>query len=90
MNYESIHVALKRKGLNWCVAATAMECTPAMVMNVCARRTTSRKIAKGLSALTGIPINELFPDQPQYEQHSPSEARASRVERARLLLKKSA
>ncbi|CCU70892.1 hypothetical protein [Thalassolituus oleivorans] len=90
MNYESIHTALKSNDLNWCVAATAIGCSPALVMNVCARRTTSRKVANGLSALTGLSVSELFPDQPQYTEHGPSEARASKVEKARLLLSKSA
>jgi hypothetical protein len=87
MNYSSIHEALIEKDLNWSSAAVAIDCSPSSVMNVAARRSSSKRVALALSKLIGQPVYNVFPDQPQYLEPSPTQKRLSRVAKARELLK---
>ncbi|EEF80865.1 hypothetical protein [Methylophaga thiooxydans] len=51
MNYKQIHQALKAKGLSWLVAGEVIGCTHQHVMNVCARRAESLRVARSISVL---------------------------------------
>ncbi|MEJ1402528.1 MAG: hypothetical protein RPU61_03290 [Candidatus Sedimenticola sp. (ex Thyasira tokunagai)] len=67
MNYEAIHNALKSEGVSWSVVAESLGCTPQHVMNVCARRAESQRIALAISAILQRDVSEIFPEIPRYK-----------------------
>lgn len=85
MNYKQIHNALKDKGLSWLAAAEAIGCTYQHLLNICARRAQSLRVAKAISVLIETPVEEVFPDVPRYQEDRKAE-RKMRVDDARARL----
>ena len=48
MDYSEIHKSLKEQGLSWLAAGEVIGCTHQHVMNVCARRAESLRVAKSI------------------------------------------
>jgi len=87
MNYSEISEALKGVDLNWTLAAEAMGCSPHHLMNVCARRAESQRVALALGALIERNVADIFPDIPRYNDDRRA-ARANRVSDAKARLAK--
>jgi hypothetical protein len=85
MNYKQIHKCLKDVGLSWVAAGEVIGCTHQHVMNVCARRVESERIAKAVSVLIEKSVSEVFPDVPRYQENRKAE-RKSRLDEARARL----
>ncbi|PHS33409.1 MAG: hypothetical protein COA95_00025 [Methylophaga sp.] len=69
MNYSEIHKALKDEGLTWVMVADSIGCNYSHVINVCARRTDSKKVAKSVALLIDKDICNVFPDKPDYQEN---------------------
>lgn len=85
MNYTQIHKALKQQGLSWVAVAEVIDCTSQHVMNVCARRAESIRVAKAISVLIHKSVSEVFPDVPRYQEDRKAE-RKNRLDEAKALL----
>lgn len=85
MKYEHIHKALKDNGLSWTAVAKALDCSYQHVMNVCARRSESVRVAKAVSLLIEKDVSEVFPDVPSYQSDVKKQNQQT-VEKARQKL----
>ena len=83
MDSQAIHLTLQQSGLTWAAAAEAIGCSPSTLMNIAARRTTSRKLARQLCLLLGRNVAEVFPDIPRYAEPSRAEMHQAMVRAAR-------
>jgi hypothetical protein len=85
MNYKQIHDSLKDKGLSWLLAGEVIGCSHQHVMNVCARRVESPRVAKSISVLLEKEVSDVFPDIPRY-QNDRKKQRDDKVKLARQKL----
>lgn len=85
MNYSQIHKALKDEGLSWAAAGEAIGCTYQHVMNVCARRVESPRVAKSIALLIHKDVAEVFPDKPRYLSDSKT-LRQTKIDQAKARL----
>lgn len=85
MNYKQIHQALKAKGLSWLVAGEVIGCTHQHVMNVCARRAESLRVARSIAVLIEKDIAVVFPDIPRYQSDVKTE-RQAKIDQAKARL----
>ncbi|MCU7842163.1 MAG: helix-turn-helix domain-containing protein [Candidatus Thiodiazotropha sp. (ex Troendleina suluensis)] len=69
MNGDQILHLLKAIGLNFTDIAQALGVTPQHVGQVAHRKGDSIRIAKALSIALNRPVEEVFPDRPQYHCH---------------------
>lgn len=69
MDSRNILEALQAKGINFSIVAEAIGVSTNMVSSVASRKATSRRVAKAISKAIDLPIEQVFPDKPDY--HSP-------------------
>ncbi|MCU7842169.1 MAG: DNA-binding protein [Candidatus Thiodiazotropha sp. (ex Troendleina suluensis)] len=69
MNGHQILQELKSIGLNFTDIAKALKVSPSAVSITVHRKGDSLRIAKALSIALNRPIEEVFPDRPQYHCH---------------------
>jgi len=81
MDDTQIRCALKARGINISMLASALAVSPSTVSQVIRRRTTSRRIARGVARAIGKPVTTVFPDRPDYASD-----RGQRIERLRRRL----
>lgn len=86
MDYSEIYEALKAKDFNWPICADAIGCSSSHVMNVAARRGESKTVAKKLAAIIGKPVQEVFPDKPNYHEDKTAK-RDAKVSDVKALIK---
>ncbi len=85
MNYAAIHQALKKEHLTWAVVADSLGCSQYHVMNVCARRSESQRVALAISAILQRDVSEVFPDVPRYQDDRKADRdRVARIAADRL------
>jgi hypothetical protein len=88
MTHEEISRALSEAGLSWRAAGAAIGRTGTMLIRVSQRDAVSRPVARALSVLIDLPVEEVFPDVPAYHGEDPSVCRKRRISDARAKLKK--
>lgn len=87
MKHEQITAALNKAGHTWGTASEAIGKTKTTLISVSQRKTTSRPVARALSLLIEIPVEEVFPDKPDYHGKG-KKKRSDIVDSARAKLKK--
>ncbi|MCU7934142.1 MAG: hypothetical protein KZQ99_04585 [Candidatus Thiodiazotropha sp. (ex Dulcina madagascariensis)] len=60
---------LNRRGISFTDIANALKITPAAVSQVAHRKSDSKRIARALCIALNKPMEEVFPDRPQYHYH---------------------
>ena len=86
MTHNEIKKALKKNGLNFTALATASDRSYQSLTQTSLRQSKSQPAAKIIAAGVGKPINEVFPDVPEYLEPSKEQGKEARIERAKELL----
>lgn len=88
MTHEEITKALSEAGFSWRAAGKAVGRTGTMLIRVSQRDAVSRPVALALSMLINSPVEEVFPDVPDYHGEDPKVALERKIAEAREKLKK--
>lgn len=68
MTHDDIKAALAEKGYSLSAASEAMGRSYLQLYNTTNRKTKSRYVARSLAVLLDMPIEEIFPDCPEYSE----------------------
>lgn len=67
MEYETIKTELRKKGYSMSMIADALECTPVNVHQVCKGTNNSYRVAKAVTTVLDLSIEEVFPGVSSYQ-----------------------
>lgn len=89
MDRNQIQKELNALGYNLSIVAEAIEKSPSLVSKVIARKAKSRFVAEALCKILQKPIEEVFPDIPEYGLPTPvsSSDKENRIKEIQKLLK---
>lgn len=82
-----INNGLSLKGVNAAMIAEALKVKPASVSQVISRHSDSKRIATAIAKILEKPVEDVFPDKPQYHAgYSRAAVRTSKVNELRQRL----
>ena len=62
MHHEDIKAAIRKKGVNQAQIARHLKVSEMLVSSVIAGKNKSARVAKAISKIVGVPVDELWPD----------------------------
>lgn len=82
MDSRAILSSLKSAGINFSIVAEAIGVSTNMVSSVAARKATSRRVARAIARAIDKPIEQVFPDKPEYHSVVPRKAKIDSLKRS--------
>lgn len=82
MDSRDILSSLKSVGINFSIVAEAIGVSTNMVSSVAARKSTSRRVAHAIARAIDKPIEQIFPDKPEYHAVVPRKAKIASLKRS--------
>ncbi len=88
MDRDQIRMELGKLGYDFSMLAEAIDKSPSLISKVASRQAKSRFVAEAMVKILGKPMQEVFPDVPEYQLAKPASAaeRISRVDKLRSML----